>query len=164
MKKTLITLFVALVSFTTALADNDRAIQFNQLPQAAQTFLNSHFKNAKIAMVTTERDWLSQEYNVVFVNGDKIEFDSKGNWENIECKRTFIPQGAKSFPLDENGNPIKGIPRHPILEDNVIVYSNATVLGRITLAEGTVIGGNLWVTESTKPGEHLVQARKRISE
>lgn len=94
MKKTLITLFVALVSFTTALADNDRAIQFNQLPQAAQTFLNSHFKNAKIAMVTTERDWLSQEYNVVFVNGDKIEFDSKGNWENIECKRTFIPQGA----------------------------------------------------------------------
>jgi hypothetical protein len=94
MKKTLITLYVALVSFTTALADNDRAIQFNQLPQAAQTFLNSHFKNAKIAMVTTERDWLSQEYNVVFVNGDKIEFDSKGNWENIECKRTFIPQGA----------------------------------------------------------------------
>ena len=75
-----------------------------------------------------------------------------------------VTLGAKSFPLDENGNPIKGIPRHPILEDNVIVYSNATVLGRITLAEGTVIGGNLWVTESTKPGEHLVQARKRISE
>ena len=94
MKKTLITLFVALVSFTTALADNDRAIQFNQLPQAAQTFLNSHFKNAKIAMVTTERDWLSQEYNVVFVNGDKIEFDSKGNWENIECKHSTVPKGA----------------------------------------------------------------------
>lgn len=92
MKKTLITLFVALVSFTTALADNDRAIQFNQLPQAAQTFLNNHFKNAKIAMVTTERDWLSQEYNVVFVNGDKIEFDSKGNWENIECKHASVPQ------------------------------------------------------------------------
>ena len=92
MKKTLITLFVALVSFTTALADNDRAIQFNQLPQAAQTFLNSHFKNAKIAMVTTERDWLSQEYNVVFVNGDKIEFDSKGNWENIECRHASVPQ------------------------------------------------------------------------
>ena len=47
------------------------------------------------------------------------------------------------------------------LEDNVIVYSNATVLGRITIATGTVIGGNLWVTESTKPGEQLVQARKR---
>ena len=74
-----------------------------------------------------------------------------------------VTLGAKSFPLDEDGNPIKGIPRHPILEDNVIVYSNATVLGRITIGRGTVIGGNLWVTESTEPGEQLVQARKRKS-
>ncbi len=74
-----------------------------------------------------------------------------------------VTLGAKSFPLDEKGHPIKGIPRHPILEDNVIVYSNATILGRITIAKGTVIGGNLWVTESTQPGEQLVQARKRRS-
>lgn len=72
-----------------------------------------------------------------------------------------VTLGARSFPLDEKGNPIKGIPRHPILEDNVIVYSNATILGRITLAHDTVVGGNLWVTESTKPGEQLVQAKKR---
>ena len=72
-----------------------------------------------------------------------------------------VTLGAKSFPLDEKGHPIKGIPRHPILEDHVIVYSNATVLGRITIAKGTVIGGNVWVTESTKPGEQIVQARKR---
>lgn len=70
-----------------------------------------------------------------------------------------VTLGAKSFPLDEDGHPIKGIPRHPILEDDVIVYSNATILGRITIARGTVIGGNLWVTESTKPGERLVQAK-----
>lgn len=68
-----------------------------------------------------------------------------------------VTLGAKSFPLDENGNPIKGIPRHPILEDDVIVYSNATVLGRITIGRGTVIGGNVWVTESTEPGTHIVQ-------
>ncbi|MBO7137023.1 MAG: serine acetyltransferase [Bacteroidaceae bacterium] len=74
-----------------------------------------------------------------------------------------VTLGAKSFPLDEDGNPIKGIARHPILEDNVIVYSNATVLGRITLAKGTVIGGNVWVTESTEPGEQLLQAKKRKS-
>lgn len=74
-----------------------------------------------------------------------------------------VTLGAKSFPLDENGNPIKGVPRHPILEDDVIVYSNATILGRITLAKGTVVGGNLWVTESTQPGEQLVQAKKRKS-
>ena len=75
-----------------------------------------------------------------------------------------VTLGAKSFALDEDGNPIKGIARHPILEDDVIVYSNATVLGRITIAKGTVIGGNVWVTESTKPGEQLVQAKKRISQ
>lgn len=74
-----------------------------------------------------------------------------------------VTLGAKSFPLDENGHPIKGIARHPILEDNVIIYSNATVLGRITLAKGTVIGGNVWVTESTQPGEQLLQAKKRKS-
>lgn len=74
-----------------------------------------------------------------------------------------VTLGAKSFPLDENGNPMKGVPRHPILEDNVIVYSNATVLGRITIARGTVIGGNVWVTESTEPGEQLIQAKKRKS-
>ena len=74
-----------------------------------------------------------------------------------------VTLGAKSFPLDDNGNPIKGIPRHPILEDNVIVYSNATVLGHITIAKGTVIGGNVWVTESTQPGEQLIQAKKRKS-
>ena len=72
-----------------------------------------------------------------------------------------VTLGAKSLTLDEDGNPVKGIARHPILEDNVIVYSNATVLGRITLARGTVIGGNVWVTESTKPGEQIVQAKKR---
>ncbi len=58
-----------------------------------------------------------------------------------------VTLGAKSFPLDENGNPIKGIPRHPILEDNVVVYANATILGRITIGEGCVVGANVWVTK-----------------
>lgn len=71
-----------------------------------------------------------------------------------------VTLGAKSFPLDEEGNPVKGIPRHPILEDNVIVYSNASVLGRITIGKGTIIGGNVWVTENTEPGSIIVQAQK----
>ena len=62
-----------------------------------------------------------------------------------------VTLGAKSFPLDDNGNPIKGIARHPILEDNVIVYSNATILGRITIGQGSVVGANIWVTESMEP-------------
>ena len=58
-----------------------------------------------------------------------------------------VTLGAKSFPLDENGNPIKGISRHPILEDNVVVYANATILGRVTIGEGCVVGANVWVTK-----------------
>jgi len=57
-----------------------------------------------------------------------------------------VTLGAKSFPTDENNNPIKGIPRHPVLEDNVIVYAGATILGRITIGKNAVIGGNTWVT------------------
>ena len=70
-----------------------------------------------------------------------------------------VTLGAKSFPLDENGNPIKGIARHPILEDDVIVYSNATILGRITIGQGATIGGNIWVTEDVPAGERIVQRR-----
>ena len=69
-----------------------------------------------------------------------------------------VTLGAKSFPLDEAGNPIKGIPRHPILEDDVIVYSNATILGRITIGKGATIGGNIWVTRDVPPGCRVVQA------
>ncbi len=70
-----------------------------------------------------------------------------------------VTLGAKSFPLDENGNPIKGIARHPILEDDVIVYSNATILGRITIGRGATIGGNIWVTEDVPAGARIVQRK-----
>ena len=66
-----------------------------------------------------------------------------------------VTLGAKSFPYDENGNPIKGIPRHPILEDGVIVYSNATILGRITIGRGSVVGANIWVTEDLEPNSKV---------
>ena len=58
-----------------------------------------------------------------------------------------VTLGAKSFPLDSDGNPIKGIPRHPIIGNNVVIYANATVLGRIRIGDGCVIGANMWVTE-----------------
>lgn len=70
-----------------------------------------------------------------------------------------VTLGAKSFPLDEEGKPIKGIPRHPILEDDVIVYSNATILGRITVGRGATIGGNIWITEDIPAGARVVQKR-----
>jgi serine O-acetyltransferase len=66
-----------------------------------------------------------------------------------------VTLGAKSFPLDEKGHPIKGVPRHPLVEDNVIIYSGATILGRITLGSGSTIGGNVWLTESV-PSDSVV--------
>ena len=70
-----------------------------------------------------------------------------------------VTLGAKSFPLDANGNPIKGIDRHPILEDNVIVYSNSTILGRITIGHDAIIGGNVWVTEDVASGAKVLQRK-----
>ena len=72
-----------------------------------------------------------------------------------------VTLGARSFPLDANGQPIKGIPRHPILEDDVIIYSNATILGRITVGRGATVGGNIWVTEDVPAGSRLVQSKAR---
>jgi serine O-acetyltransferase len=74
-----------------------------------------------------------------------------------------VTLGAKSFPLDENGNPIKGIPRHPIIEDDVIIYAQATILGRITVGKGSVIGGNVWVTSDLPPYSKVVQMKARSS-
>lgn len=62
-----------------------------------------------------------------------------------------VTLGAKSFPLDDEGNPIKGIARHPIIEDDVIIYSNATILGRVTIGRGCTVGANIWVTQDMEP-------------
>ena len=72
-----------------------------------------------------------------------------------------VTLGAKSFPLDDEGNPIKGIPRHPIVEDNVIIYAQATILGRIRIGESSVIGGNVWVTNSLPPFSKVIQYKAK---
>lgn len=72
-----------------------------------------------------------------------------------------VTLGAKSFPLDEQGNPIKGIPRHPIVEDNVIIYAQATILGRVRIGKNSVIGGNVWVTGDVPPNSRVLQSKAR---
>lgn len=70
-----------------------------------------------------------------------------------------VTLGAKSFDLDADGNPVKGVARHPIIGNDVIIYANSTILGRVTIGDGAIIGGNIWVTDSVAPGERLVQAK-----
>jgi serine O-acetyltransferase len=72
-----------------------------------------------------------------------------------------VTLGARSFPLDEAGRPRKGIPRHPVVEDEVVIYAGATILGRITIGRGSSIGGNVWVTRSVPAGSRVTQAQAR---
>jgi len=72
-----------------------------------------------------------------------------------------VTLGAKRFDKDENGILVKGNARHPIVEDNVVIYAGATILGRITIGRGSTVGGNVWLTHSVPPGSHISQAQVR---
>ena len=72
-----------------------------------------------------------------------------------------VTLGAKSFQLDEEGRLVKGVPRHPIIEDDVVIYSGATILGRITIGRGSVIGGNVWLTNGVPPDSRVTQGNAR---
>jgi serine O-acetyltransferase len=72
-----------------------------------------------------------------------------------------VTLGAKRFEQDVNGALRKGTPRHPIVEDDVVIYAGATILGRITIGKGSTIGGNVWLTRSVSPGSHISQANSQ---
>jgi serine O-acetyltransferase len=72
-----------------------------------------------------------------------------------------VTLGAKRFPVDDSGALVKGIARHPIVEDDVVIYAGATILGRITIGAGSTIGGNVWLTQSVPPGSNVSQAQMR---
>jgi len=72
-----------------------------------------------------------------------------------------VTLGAKRFQVDEDGSLVKGNARHPTVEDDVVIYAGATILGRITIGRGSVIGGNVWLTRSVPPGSNISQAQVR---
>jgi serine O-acetyltransferase len=72
-----------------------------------------------------------------------------------------VTLGAKRFPTDEAGHLQKGLPRHPVVEDDVVIYAGATILGRVTLGRGATIGGNVWLTSDVPPGGNVTQAVSR---
>ncbi len=88
-------LFVA----TGACADNERPISVNQLPQPAQQFIRQHFSDRKIALVKMETDFMKKSYDVLFADGSQIEFDSQGNWKEVDCKLTEIPAAILPTPI-----------------------------------------------------------------
>jgi serine O-acetyltransferase len=69
-----------------------------------------------------------------------------------------VTLGAKRFPADADGTLQKGLPRHPVVEDDVVIYAGATILGRVTIGRGATVGGNVWLTHDVPPGGNVTQA------
>lgn len=97
--KKIVVLFVSmLVLATTASAGNDKPIQVSQLPQTAQQFIKKYFGDRKVAFAKEESDF-RKSYEIAFKNGDKIEFDRKGEWTDIDCKYSAVPTGIIPTPI-----------------------------------------------------------------
>ena len=91
MKKVFLFLVCLFALQTVVMADDDKPIQVNQLPQPAQTFIKQYFSSAKVAMAKMETDLFDKSYDVIFTNGDKLEFDKRGAWTEVNCKYSSVP-------------------------------------------------------------------------
>ena len=80
--------------------------------------------------------------------------------ENVRIYQA-VTLGARHFPTDEEGKLVKGNARHPIVEDDVVIYAGATILGRIVIGRGSTIGGNIWLTQDVPPNSVVTQASVR---
>lgn len=102
MKKILFAL-VAFLSFgvSAVKADNDKIINKNELPAQAQQFINEHFNGVKLSYAKLERDFLENSYEVMLANGAKLEFSSKGTWEDVDCRYGEVPAAIIPQPIKE---------------------------------------------------------------
>lgn len=91
MKKFILLLFSVFLIHTTAKADDERLIKFAELPQNAQTFVQKYFKRDAVALVKMESDFFDKSYEIIFTNGDKVEFNKSGDWEEVDCRYTELP-------------------------------------------------------------------------
>lgn len=102
MKKTTILILSLLTLCTTpACSDRERPISADRLPAPARQLVGQHFSERKIALVKKENEFLSKSYEVIFADGDHIDFDRRGNWQEIDCKFTCVPAAATPLPILE---------------------------------------------------------------
>lgn len=92
--KKLVFFLVCLFTMQVVMADNDKPISFEQLPKAAQSFVKKHFSNKNVAFSKIDKGIFDATYDVMFVDGDKVEFDKQGNWTEMKCKSTSVPEAA----------------------------------------------------------------------
>lgn len=90
--KKLLLLFVCLFTIQSVVkADDDKPVRIEQLPQSAQQFIKTHFGDSKVAIAKMETDWFDKSYDIIFTDGNKLEFDKQGNWKEINCKYSAVP-------------------------------------------------------------------------
>lgn len=93
MKKWILTLSCLMALHFGAQAGEDKIIPITQLPSTSQHCLKQYFANEKVAYAKVDEDWFDQDYKVIFTNGNKIEFDKKGAWKEVDCKYNQLPDG-----------------------------------------------------------------------
>jgi sRNA-binding protein len=76
----------------TVFADNDKPITVDQLPATAKQFITTYFSGAKVSLAKMETEIFDKSYEVVFTDGNKVEFNSKGEWKDVDCKFTQVPE------------------------------------------------------------------------
>lgn len=91
MKKLTFLLVCMFAMVTVAVASNDKPITVEQMPQSAQQFIKQHFAAQTVAMAKMESDFMGKSYDVIFTNGDKVEFDKRGNWTSVDCEHSQVP-------------------------------------------------------------------------
>lgn len=92
--KKLFLLLVSVFTMQAVMADNDKPVTFEQLPQAAQAFIKQNFADREIAFAKVDKDWFDATYDVLFTNGEKLEFNKKGEWKEMKCRLTAVPEKA----------------------------------------------------------------------
>lgn len=113
--KKLVFLFICLFTLqTVAKADNDKPIQVEQMPQQAQTLIKQFFPSHKVAIAKMESGIFDKSYEVIFTDGNKIEFDKKGNWKEVDCKHGFVPE--KLIPVAIRNYVITNYPNTSIIK------------------------------------------------
>lgn len=91
MKKLLAIVMAMFVCVAAVKADNEVPVTVNELPATAQTFINTHFKDKKVALAKKETGFFELSYDVIFTDGNKLEFDRNGNWKEVNCKYSSVP-------------------------------------------------------------------------
>ena len=91
LKASIAALFCLFVVSVNAVASNDKPIEVSQLPQTAQQVLKKDFSKMKIALAKMESGIFDTSYDIIFTNGDKVEFDRNGNWTELKCKYSQVP-------------------------------------------------------------------------